>query len=183
MSGIELTTDRLVGAPVSIRDTDDVAALWSDDRVTATLGGTRSRDLVEQVVARWIAHFDEHGWGPYTWRDRATGAFVGWCGLQWTTIAGERAIELLYAIDADRWGQGLTTEASAEILRRADGTWSIEELVAFTLVTNKASQRVMEKSGFVYERDLEHANLPHVLYRRRRPRGDPGRQATVKHLQ
>ena len=27
----------------------------------------------------------------------------------------------------------------------------------------------MEKSGFVYEGEIEHANLPHVLYRRSRP--------------
>jgi hypothetical protein len=27
---------------------------------------------------------------------------------------------------------------------------------------------VMEKAGFEYERDIVHAGLPHVLYRRRR---------------
>ena len=27
----------------------------------------------------------------------------------------------------------------------------------------------MEKAGFVYERDVEYAGLPHVLYRIRKP--------------
>jgi len=168
MSIDRLETERLVGEPVSQRDLDDVASLWADERVTATLGGERSRDQVEQVVTRWQAHWDEHGWGPYVWRDHETGAFVGWCGLQWTTIAGERAIELLYAIDSDRWGEGLTTEAAAAILQCADEAWSIDELVAFTMVTNRGSQRVIEKSGFTYEREVEHAELPHALYRRTR---------------
>ncbi len=37
--------------------------------------------------------------------------------------------------------------------------------VARTLVDNHPSRRVMEKLGFVYERDVEHANLPHGFYR------------------
>ena len=41
----------------------------------------------------------------------------------------------------------------------------MRDIVCFTLPTNRASQRVMEKVGFVYERDITHANLPHVLYR------------------
>ena len=121
------------------------------------------------MVDRWLGHFDEYGFGPYIWHDGETGAFIGWCGLQWTTIAGERAIELLYAIVADRWGEGLTTEAAHEVLRLADEEFRIDELVAFTMTTNRGSQRVMEKSGFVYEGEVEHAMLPHVLYRRSRP--------------
>ena len=31
-----------------------------------------------------------------------------------------------------------------------------------------ASRRVMEKVGFTYEGDIEHAGLPHVLYRHSR---------------
>ena len=38
-------------------------------------------------------------------------------------------------------------------------------IVAFTLTTNGASRRVMEKLGFRFERDIIHAGLPHVLYR------------------
>jgi RimJ/RimL family protein N-acetyltransferase len=33
------------------------------------------------------------------------------------------------------------------------------------MVENRASRRVMEKLGFEYEREVVHANLPHVLYR------------------
>ena len=43
------------------------------------------------------------------------------------------------------------------------------EIVAFTLPTNIASRRVMEKSGFAYEREIVHAGLPHVLYRQAAP--------------
>jgi RimJ/RimL family protein N-acetyltransferase len=166
-----LETERLVGRPPTSDDVDDLAVLWSDERVTATLGGSRSRESVEQLVERWRDHWQAFGWGPFVLRDRATGDIVGWCGLQWTTVAGERAIELLYGIAAERWGEGLTTEAGRAAVAEADAKLAIDELVAFTMVENRASQRVMEKCGFVYERDIEHADLPHVLYRRRRPAG------------
>jgi hypothetical protein len=33
-------------------------------------------------------------------------------------------------------------------------------------VINHRSRRVMEKAGFIYEREFEHGGAPHVLYRR-----------------
>jgi RimJ/RimL family protein N-acetyltransferase len=162
-------TDRLVATRPDVGDVQTLAALWDDDRVTSWLGGKRTREQVEALVARWQAHWGDHGFGPFVLRDRATDEVVGWCGLQWTTVAGERAIELLYGIDADRWGEGLTTEAARRMVAVADDVLGLDELVAFTLTTNRASQRVMEKSGFTYEREITHADLPHVLYRRSRP--------------
>ena len=41
----------------------------------------------------------------------------------------------------------------------------MKSVVAFTLPDNTASRRVMEKLGMTYERDIVHADLPHVLYR------------------
>ena len=162
----ELRTARLVGTIPTVAHTGDLATLWDDDRVTVTLGGKRSREVVEQMVDRWQRHWNEHGFGPLVWRDAGTGQFVGWCGLQWTAVAGKPAIELLYGIAAERWGEGLATEASQEVLRWADDELHLDELVCFTLTTNVASRNVMQKCGFTYGRGIEHAGLPHVLYRR-----------------
>lgn len=41
----------------------------------------------------------------------------------------------------------------------------LRELVAFTKTDNAASRRVMEKVGFVYERDFLDDNDRYVLYR------------------
>jgi ribosomal-protein-alanine N-acetyltransferase len=54
--------------------------------------------------------------------------------------------------------------ASGECVELAFGPLGLDRLVAFTLPDNVASRRVMEKSGFIYERHIEHAGLPHVLY-------------------
>ena len=41
----------------------------------------------------------------------------------------------------------------------------LDNVVSFTLPSNDASRRVMEKLGFCYEKNCWYAELPHVLYR------------------
>ena len=45
------------------------------------------------------------------------------------------------------------------------GRLGFAEVASWTLPINLASQRVMEKLGFRYERDFEFAGLRHRLYR------------------
>ena len=72
---------------------------------------------------------------------------------------------MTYALMAEYWGRGFATEMAEGILAVAFGRLHMTEVVCFTLTTNRASQRVMEKAGFEYERDIVHAGLPHVFYR------------------
>jgi RimJ/RimL family protein N-acetyltransferase len=53
-------------------------------------------------------------------------------------------------------------------LRLAFEELALDDIVAYTMPDNRASRRVMEKLGFGFERDIVHAELPHVLYRRSR---------------
>ena len=104
-------------------------------------------------------------------RDRATGEFVGRGGPQYTDALGARrsrsAGRSCPSAGARGWPPssrcGSVEVAFADARRCA-------ELIAFTLPDNLASRRVMEKAGFAYERDIVHAGLPHVLYRRDRRR-------------
>jgi RimJ/RimL family protein N-acetyltransferase len=90
---------------------------------------------------------------------------------------GRDEVELAFALCAEYWGRGLATEMAAAILAVAFERLGLEEVVCFTLTTNRASQRVMEKVGFRFEREVLDGRLPHVLYRlaapdwrKRRPR-------------
>lgn len=63
-------------------------------------------------------------------------------------------MELGYRLGREAWGQGLATEGSLALLRRAFQDWSLPSVVAHTLATNTASRRVMEKCGLRRERDF-----------------------------
>ncbi len=80
-------------------------------------------------------------------------------------IEGTREVEVAYAVVADRWGQEFATEMAEAAVDVALRILKLTSVVAFTLPSNKASRRVMEKIGFSYEREFVYADLPHVLYR------------------
>ena len=74
-------------------------------------------------------------------------------------------VEVAYALRVESWGNGLATEMARAAVQVAFANLGLPDLVAFTLPTNVASRRVMEKAGFAFERDVVHADMPHVLYR------------------
>ena len=143
-----------------------------DPKVMATLapagapnGGIRSEEETRQFLSGRLEHWERHGYGLWVFRDAADGRFVGRGGLHNTHVGGHDEVELAYALMAEYWGRGLATEMAEAIVAVAFERLGMTDLVCFTLTTNRASQRVMEKAGFEYERDITHAGLPHVLYR------------------
>ena len=122
------------------------------------------------AVGAWLCakeeHWRRHGFGQWLLRDRETERMVGRGGLQHTGVAGGDEVEVGWAIVPERWGQGLATEMARAAVALALGPLELDSVVAFTLPDNVASRRVMEKAGFVFEREIEHAGLAHVLYRR-----------------
>ena len=116
------------------------------------------------LLVRDLMHWDEHGWGAWVVED--DGAFAGRAGLNRTRVAGERAVELAWALVGDSQGRGLATTAALAAVERAREI-GLEEVVSFTLPENTASRRVMEKAGLAFDSDITHGGLPHVLYRLR----------------
>jgi RimJ/RimL family protein N-acetyltransferase len=159
------TTARLVAHRGGAPDEDFVVEMFADPRVYATLGGPRDRDDVRHALARWDEHWATRGFGPWIVDDAGTGAPLGWILLHVTDTGGAGGVEVGWSIVADRWGEGLAAEGGAEATRIGFADVGVDELVSFTLPHNRASQRVMEKIGFTHTEDVEHAGLPHVLYR------------------
>jgi RimJ/RimL family protein N-acetyltransferase len=152
---------------------EELEVLLLDPRVGRTLWPTREPLTAVDVrssVAAGSDHWDRHGFGLWLLRDGETGALVGRGGLQLTFVEDIHEVEAAWAIVPDRWGQGLATELALVAIDVAFDALDLPGVVAFTLPDNVASRRVMDKAGFVYERDIIHAGLPHVLYRRRADR-------------
>lgn len=165
---VTLETARLVGARPGPGDFAALRRLHADPRVMATLaadGRPLPEEATRRALGRELEHWERNGFGAWYFRDRASGDFVGYCGLHRATVAGRDEVELLYATLPEWWGRGLTTEMASAVLGVGFGRLGLPEIVAFTLPHNRASRRVMEKRGFAYEGDIVHAGLPHVLYR------------------
>ncbi len=74
------------------------------------------------------------------------------------------AVELPWALVPERWNEGLGTEAAVAAVETARRL-GLSEVVALTLRTNTASRRVMDKAGLRLMEEIQHAGLPHLLYR------------------
>ena len=161
----ELRTARLLLSRVRAADLDDFVRMYDDPRVMATLGGVRPAAWTAQYLERQLAHWDRHGFGFWTARDLLTGEFIGRGGLRYATVEGREEVEVGYGMRAEHWGRGLATELARESVRVGFTEIQRPDLVCFTLPSNSASRRVMEKVGFRYVRDVVYADLPHVLCR------------------
>jgi RimJ/RimL family protein N-acetyltransferase len=160
-----VTTARLHGARLRTEDLGTLCALHRDPAVMATLGGVRSDEQTRDYLAANLAHWDRHGHGLWIFRDRVTGTFVGRGGLRHITIEDAPEVEVAYALARAAWGQGFATEIARASLDVGAGHLGLKDIVAFTEPDNRASRHVMEKVGFVYERDIVWHGLRHVLYR------------------
>ncbi len=167
-SGLEtLHTARLRGERVRPEHAGEFARLHRDPRVARTLGGVPSDARLGDMLRAQTDHWEAHGYGLWIFHAVADGRFVGRAGLHHASVEGRPELELAYALLPEFWGSGLATEMGVASLGVAFDALAQPEVVAFTLPSNGASRRVMEKLGFGYERDIVHAGLPHVLYRLR----------------
>ncbi len=171
-----LTADRLILRPWREADREPFAALNRDPEVMEFMPRLLSPEESNDFFDRINAHFKRHGFGLCAAEHRASGAFMGFIGLQVPNFR-ERfmpAVEIGWRLDAKWWGQGLATEGAREMVRYSFDVIGLESLVSFTMPANVRSRRVMEKLGMTHDPadDFEHPVLPpghpmrrHVLYR------------------
>jgi [ribosomal protein S5]-alanine N-acetyltransferase len=165
--GIDIvTTARLVGRRPEPGDADAYVRMYGDPRTPEEWwpSNLRSPDHARATLAKFIDHWQRWGFGLWTVL-LPDGEVVGHAGAQYTTVDGRRQVELGWFIDPGHWRQGYATEMAREAVRVAFDVLGLDDVVAFTVDRNAASRAVMEKLGMTYVRDIEHAGLPHVLYR------------------
>ena len=158
-------TERMRAEPIGEQHRDGLIAILGDPRVGATLGGVADAAEVDRQIASFTAQWEREGYGWYAFLDRQTGALVARGGPHRCHVAGNDETEIGWTVAPERWNQGLATELGAASIEVAFGPLGLADVVSFTLPSNVASRRVMEKLGFAFERDTEYAGLPHVLYR------------------
>ena len=188
MEAGNLRTERLNGerpshaahlsfAVALLGDPDVGESLWPEH-----LGGPRTPEHAEEVLASDIAHWRRHGFGVWYWRELATMRLAARAGLQWRLVAGAQAVELVWTVAPQWWGKGYATETSRAAIDLAFGRLGLDELVAVTVATNDASRRVASSLGMSLDGELEQDGLPCVLYRLRRPPSGGGATRGGTHM-
>jgi RimJ/RimL family protein N-acetyltransferase len=119
---------------------------------------------VDELVEGDRSHWADHGFGPWIVTEKESGAFAGRGGLHWTTVEEMAMIELAWSVEPSRHNRGYATEMATAAIDWAR-EMHVEELIALVLPANVPSRRVAEKVGCRPNGQVEHAGLPHLLYR------------------
>lgn len=137
----------------------------SDPQVMVMLGGVRDEAETGAYLARNLHHWTTHGFGLWILRDVQDNRVAGRAVLRHLLVEGSDEVEVGYGFFAEFWGRGLATEIAAACLQLGRVELDLPSIVAITLPSNLRSQRVMTKVGLVYEREVSHEGLTHVLFR------------------
>ncbi len=157
-------TARLLAEKLSLGHFPESHRLHSDPAVMRTLsadGNVLSEEATREAVRQGVEHWQQHGFGFWVFRAKSDGQFIGRGGLKKYQIDGQGVIGLAYAVLSDFWDQGFATEMAEAILRIGFEQLRFPGIASWTLPNNLPSQRVMEKLGLQYERDIEFAGLRH----------------------
>ena len=161
-----LETARLRGCPLSEDGFEDLVRLHRDRQVLGALGdGTPlTREETRAFLDKKLAHWREHGFGIWVFRDAAE-SFAGRCGIHRWSLDGQAEVEIGYIVRSELWGQGFATEIGAAVIDHAFARLRLRDVVGFTRPQNARSRRVLEKLGFDYERTFTADGIDSVLYR------------------
>ena len=158
-----LQTDRLVLRDFTEADAGLIYELNSDPEVMRFLSGGEPtpREVVSGRIIPFFLSFQERGDGLGFWAAQAKtdGAFLGWFHLK---PAEDDSVELGYRLRRPAWNQGYATEGSRALIRKCFTDLGVNRVVAHTMTINRASRRVLEKSGLTLVRSYHSPETPAI---------------------
>jgi RimJ/RimL family protein N-acetyltransferase len=143
-----------------------LAEAFAAPAAMVTLGAGQPSEAARAFVARSRAHWRDHRFGLWFLRDLGDGAFAGWAGIRSCEVGGERTVELAYALAPKMRCKGHAARIGAAALQLGFANLGLVEIVALTTPANTHALPVLERLDFAYDRQVDHAGAPHLLYRR-----------------
>ena len=150
MSNI-LESERMLLRELNERDTDSLAEMYADYDVMQYIGKgvVLSYEQTKKSIQNWKKHYEKFKFGNWATIEKATGKFIGLCGLSW--LPDYTDIEVSYLFEKSSWGKGYATEISRSILQYGFHDFGLMRIVALVYPQNTPSIHVIDKLGMKYE--------------------------------
>jgi ribosomal-protein-alanine N-acetyltransferase len=154
-----IETNRLILRPLTLVDAETAYYGWTGDPEANRYVSWLPHRSLEDAV-QWLKEID---WDQVSTSDKPrnnyiwgfvlkeTGELFGSGGLIWEDKY--QLYQVGYNINRSHWNNGFTTEAMRAILQYAFSELGIKRVAGGHAKENLASARVIEKLGFVYDRD------------------------------
>jgi [ribosomal protein S5]-alanine N-acetyltransferase len=164
----ELLTVRLCLRRPAPGDVDAILAVHSDPRACLhnRSDALATREEAECLFERWDEHWRRFGFGYWVVRRRDSAVPLGFCGIKFAELAGNRVLNLFYRFAPSAWGDGVASEAASVVV-----AWAVASAPAYPVIArvrpgNLASQRVAARAGLARAEHLDGPGLdgPDWLY-------------------
>ena len=150
-----LDTQRLSLRCLDPADAPFILALLNDPGWIRYIGDRGVRTVegaVAYLEARMISQYEKHGFGLWMVEGRERGDPMGICGLvRRDNLPGP---DLGFAFMPAYRGQGYAYESALAVREHATKALGIARLLAITSPANASSARLLERLGFVAEREM-----------------------------
>jgi len=137
--------------PIRSHDAESWFTYLSDPLVVE-LTSYDIRDIsdVSAMIAGYLAAYEDGQLPRWAIARQSDDSLIGTCGFHSWSSKDKRG-ELGYDLSPEYWNRGIATHALAATLRAAFATTDLNRAEALVMVENVASQRVLEKCGFLEE--------------------------------
>lgn len=155
-----MQTSRLILRRFEQRDLDDLFAYASVEGVGEKAGWPHHKTLDESqgILDRFMK--SEEVWAIVHKEDNKVIGSIGLHHRPDESSHQEGDLVLGYVLGKGYWGHGYMTEAAQRLIEEAFIQWKVPRIRVAHFKENSASQRVIEKLGFTYEKDgTYHATL------------------------
>jgi ribosomal-protein-alanine N-acetyltransferase len=116
-------------------------------------------------IERQLKRYKTDGFGLNALIEKASGAFVGQCGLLRQEVDGVQELEIGYHLLPKFWKKGFAAEAASACRIFAFENRMTTSIISIIHPQNIASQRVAERNGMKKEKETVWCGLPALVYR------------------
>lgn len=166
-------SDRLIIRRYTLADEEEFFRLNGDPEVMKYIREPKDRQECIIFLKRNLAFYEQNPlMGRWAMIEKASDVFVGSFAVipvETTDNSRHTEIQLGYALLKDHWGKGYATESTLAGRRYAFDVMKLPVIVAITETGNIASQKVLLRSGFIQQDNIQEGNKPLCYFTSRNP--------------
>ena len=159
-----LETPRLFLRKKRIEDAPFLLELNSNPLVIQYTGDVAFKNLkeAENIVGYIMNQYTQNGYGRLLVIEKATGNYLGWCGLKYH--ADSKETDIGYRFLQSEWGKGYATEAAKACIEYGFSNLQLTRIIGNAMKQNVASINVFKKLDMIYFDETLIDSIPSVKY-------------------
>ena len=159
-------TERLFIRQFSMDDIEDFYRLHGDEEIMRYIRAPKTREQATEFLIENIEMYKtQPGLGRWAMLAADQSTTIGSFAV--IPVKDSTDIQLGYVLFKENWGKGYASEAVKGGLDYARTRLNLESIAGITEIANTASQQVLLKNGFVFEKNFFEEEKELYFYRRR----------------